>query len=93
MHLSNERLIVILLVGVAAGYLAGRVVRGSGFGLVGDAAVGIVGHYSAIGCCFALAFISSVAYPDLLSTPQVEPWFFCCFFAWQARADGEAIGK
>ena len=43
MHLSNELLIAILLVGVAAGYLAGRVVRGSGFGLVGDAAVGIVG--------------------------------------------------
>jgi uncharacterized membrane protein YeaQ/YmgE (transglycosylase-associated protein family) len=36
-------MIVILLVGVAVGYLAGRVVRGSGFGLVGDSAVGIVG--------------------------------------------------
>ena len=43
MHLSDERLIVILLVGVAAGYLAGRFARGSGSGLVGDAAVGIVG--------------------------------------------------
>jgi uncharacterized membrane protein YeaQ/YmgE (transglycosylase-associated protein family) len=42
-HLSNERMIVILLVGAAVGYLAGRVARGSGFGLVGDAAVGIVG--------------------------------------------------
>jgi uncharacterized membrane protein YeaQ/YmgE (transglycosylase-associated protein family) len=42
-HLSDERLIVILLVGVAAGYLAGRFARGSGSGLVGDAAVGIVG--------------------------------------------------
>jgi uncharacterized membrane protein YeaQ/YmgE (transglycosylase-associated protein family) len=36
-------MIVILLVGIAVGYLAGRVVRGAGFGLVGDAAVGIVG--------------------------------------------------
>ena len=43
MHLSDERMIVILLVGVAVGYLAGRVVRGSGFGLVGDSAVGVVG--------------------------------------------------
>ena len=42
-HLSNERMIVILLVGAAVGYVAGRVVRGSGFGLVGDAAVGVVG--------------------------------------------------
>ena len=43
MHLSNERMIVILLVGIAAGYLVGRIVRGAGFGLVGDSAVGIVG--------------------------------------------------
>jgi uncharacterized membrane protein YeaQ/YmgE (transglycosylase-associated protein family) len=42
-HLSNEHMIVILLIGVAVGFLAGRVVRGSGFGLVGDSAVGIVG--------------------------------------------------
>ena len=43
MHLSNERMIVILLVGVAAGWLIGKIVRGNGFGLVGDSAVGIVG--------------------------------------------------
>jgi len=42
-HLSDERLIVILLVGGVAGWLIDRVVRGAGFGLVGDAAVGIVG--------------------------------------------------
>jgi uncharacterized membrane protein YeaQ/YmgE (transglycosylase-associated protein family) len=42
-HLSDERMIVILLVGGAAGWLIGRVVRGAGFGLVGDVAVGIVG--------------------------------------------------
>jgi uncharacterized membrane protein YeaQ/YmgE (transglycosylase-associated protein family) len=42
-YLSNERMIVILLVGVVAGWLVGKVVRGAGFGLIGDAAVGIVG--------------------------------------------------
>jgi uncharacterized membrane protein YeaQ/YmgE (transglycosylase-associated protein family) len=36
-------MIVILLVGAAVSYLAGRVIRGSGFGVVGDAAIGIVG--------------------------------------------------
>jgi uncharacterized membrane protein YeaQ/YmgE (transglycosylase-associated protein family) len=36
-------MIVILLVGVAAGYLAGEIARGSGPGLIGDAAIGIVG--------------------------------------------------
>ena len=43
MHLSDQGLIVILVVGIVAGWLAGKVVRGSGFGLVGDAAIGIVG--------------------------------------------------
>ena len=43
MHLSDQGLIVILVIGVIAGWLAGKIVRGSGFGLVGDAAIGIVG--------------------------------------------------
>jgi uncharacterized membrane protein YeaQ/YmgE (transglycosylase-associated protein family) len=47
-HFSNERMIVIQLVGAVAGYLSSKVVRGAGFGVVGDAAsaswdVGIVG--------------------------------------------------
>ena len=43
MRLSDQGLIVILVVGVIAGWLAGKVLRGNGFGLVGDAAIGIVG--------------------------------------------------
>ena len=43
MHISGESLLVILLVGVIAGWLAGKIVEGSGFGLIGDMAVGIVG--------------------------------------------------
>ena len=43
MHFSNERMIVILVVGALAGWLIGKVLRGNGFGLVGDAAVGVVG--------------------------------------------------
>jgi uncharacterized membrane protein YeaQ/YmgE (transglycosylase-associated protein family) len=43
MHLSNESLLVILLVGAVAGWLAGRIIRGAGFGLVGDIIVGILG--------------------------------------------------
>ena len=45
MHLSNQSLLVILLVGIVAGWLAGRLVRGAGFGLVGDLIVGIVGAF------------------------------------------------
>jgi uncharacterized membrane protein YeaQ/YmgE (transglycosylase-associated protein family) len=39
----GPRVLVILVVGLIAGWLAGKVVRGNGFGLVGDAAIGIVG--------------------------------------------------
>jgi len=43
MHISGESLLVILIIGLVAGWLAGKIVEGSGFGLIGDMAVGIVG--------------------------------------------------
>jgi uncharacterized membrane protein YeaQ/YmgE (transglycosylase-associated protein family) len=45
MHLSNENLLVILFVGIVAGWLAGRVMQGGGFGLIGDLLVGLVGAF------------------------------------------------
>jgi uncharacterized membrane protein YeaQ/YmgE (transglycosylase-associated protein family) len=45
MNMSGEGLVVILLVGVIAGWLAGQIVRGNGFGLVGDLVVGIIGAF------------------------------------------------
>jgi uncharacterized membrane protein YeaQ/YmgE (transglycosylase-associated protein family) len=45
MRLSNESLLVILFVGIVAGWLAGQIVRGSGFGLIGDLLVGVVGAF------------------------------------------------
>ena len=32
-----------LIVGIVAGFLAGKLVKGSGFGLVGDLVVGVIG--------------------------------------------------
>ena len=32
MHLSNESLIVIVIVGIVAGWLAGNIVRGGSYG-------------------------------------------------------------
>jgi len=43
MYLSGESLLVILLVGLIAGWLAGKIVTGFGFGLIGNIAIGIVG--------------------------------------------------
>jgi uncharacterized membrane protein YeaQ/YmgE (transglycosylase-associated protein family) len=45
MHLSNESLLVILFVGLVAGWLAGEIMRGYGFGLIGDIVIGIVGAF------------------------------------------------
>jgi uncharacterized membrane protein YeaQ/YmgE (transglycosylase-associated protein family) len=43
MHMSGESILVILLVGIVAGWLAGQIVRGTGFGLIGDLLIGILG--------------------------------------------------
>jgi uncharacterized membrane protein YeaQ/YmgE (transglycosylase-associated protein family) len=45
MHLSNESILVILFVGIIAGWLAGRVMEGGGFGLIGDLIVGLIGAF------------------------------------------------
>ncbi|WMT74323.1 GlsB/YeaQ/YmgE family stress response membrane protein [Bradyrhizobium sp. Ash2021] len=54
MYISSESLIVILFVGLVAGWLAGKIVRGTGFGIIGDIVVGIAG-----------AFVASFLFPKL----------------------------
>ena len=41
--MDAQSLIIWLIVGAIAGWLAGMVVKGGGFGLIGDIVVGIVG--------------------------------------------------
>lgn len=45
MQMSNQSLLVIILVGIVAGWLAGKIVRGTGFGIIGDLLVGVVGAF------------------------------------------------
>ena len=54
MNISNEGILVVLFVGLIAGWLAGKIVRGTGFGLVGDVLVGIAG-----------ALLASLLFPKL----------------------------
>jgi len=54
MQISNEGILVILFVGLIAGWLAGKVVRGTGFGIIGDIIVGIAG-----------ALLASLVFPRL----------------------------
>jgi uncharacterized membrane protein YeaQ/YmgE (transglycosylase-associated protein family) len=41
--MSGESLVVILIVGLIAGWLAGLIVRGFGFGVVGNIGIGVIG--------------------------------------------------
>ena len=43
--MSNESLLVILVVGVVAGWLAGQIMQGGGFGILGDLVIGILGAF------------------------------------------------
>jgi uncharacterized membrane protein YeaQ/YmgE (transglycosylase-associated protein family) len=43
--MSSESLIIIVVVGVVSGWLAGQVMNGTGFGIFGDLIVGIIGAF------------------------------------------------
>jgi uncharacterized membrane protein YeaQ/YmgE (transglycosylase-associated protein family) len=45
--MALESLFIILVVGAVAGWLAGLIVKGYGFGLLGNIVVGIVGAFVA----------------------------------------------
>ena len=61
-----QALIIWLIVGAIAGWLAGMVVKGGGYGLIGDVIVGIVGGVIAgwllprIGIFIGSGFIAAV---------------------------------
>ena len=45
MDLSNQSLVFIILVGILAGWLAGKIVDGGGFGVIGDLVIGVIGAF------------------------------------------------
>ena len=64
--MDAQSIIIWLIVGAIAGWLAGQVVKGGGFGLIGDIVVGIVGGVIAgwllprIGIIIGGGFIAAV---------------------------------
>lgn len=71
MDMSTESILVILFVGIVAGWLAGKVVRGTGFGLIGDLLVGIAGAFVAswlfprLGIALGSGIVSEIIYSAL----------------------------
>jgi uncharacterized membrane protein YeaQ/YmgE (transglycosylase-associated protein family) len=61
-----ERIIIWLIIGAIAGWLAGMVVKGGGYGLIGDIIVGIIGAVIAgwllprLGIYIGSGFIASI---------------------------------
>jgi uncharacterized membrane protein YeaQ/YmgE (transglycosylase-associated protein family) len=42
---ETESLLVILVIGLIAGWLAGKIMQGGGYGIIGDIVVGIIGAF------------------------------------------------
>ena len=70
--MSTESILVILFVGIVAGWLAGKIVRGTGFGLIGDLLVGIAGALVAtllfprLGIHLGSGIVSEIIYSALV---------------------------
>jgi uncharacterized membrane protein YeaQ/YmgE (transglycosylase-associated protein family) len=71
--MTMESLLILLLVGAVVGWLAGLIVRGYGFGLIGNIVVGIVGAFLAgwllprLGVSFTLgnALVTTIVYDTI----------------------------
>jgi uncharacterized membrane protein YeaQ/YmgE (transglycosylase-associated protein family) len=68
--MSGTNLIWFLLIGLAAGFLASKMMRGKGYGLIGDLVIGIVGAFLG-GWIFGLLHISAGGLIGLLVTAFV----------------------
>ena len=71
--MSGESLLIFLVVGIVAGWLAGTIVRGYGLGLVGNLVVGVIGAFLAgwllprVGVSFSVgnALVTSICYATI----------------------------
>ncbi len=62
--------LVFLIIGIVAGWLAGKLTRGHGFGVVGDLVVGILGAFIG-GFIFRLLGVASYSFIGSLVTATV----------------------
>ena len=73
MNLDTQSLLILIVVGIVAGWLAGTLVRGYGLGLVGNLVVGVLGAFLAtwllprIGVAFTVgnALVTEICYATI----------------------------
>ena len=70
MTLTLEGVLIWLVVGAIAGWLAGQIVRGAGFGLVGNIVIGIVG-----------AAVASLVLPRIFVLGSLDPLLAMIIYA------------
>ena len=58
--LGTNSLLVILVVGLIAGWLAGKITRGAGFGIIGDIIIGVLGSFVGSWLWFSLLHLPVV---------------------------------
>jgi uncharacterized membrane protein YeaQ/YmgE (transglycosylase-associated protein family) len=69
-QMSTEHLLLFLVIGILAGFLAGKIMKGSGFGLIGDLVIGVIGSFVGV-WLFGLLGISSGGVLGLLAAALV----------------------
>ena len=68
--MSTEHVLVFLAIGIFAGFIAGKIMKGSGFGLIGDLVIGVAGSFIGV-WVFGLLGISSGGILGLLAASVV----------------------
>jgi len=68
--MTPRNLLIFLLVGIVAGWLAGKIMRGAGFGLFGDMVVGVLGAFVG-GWLFSRLGVVTAGIPGLLITALI----------------------
>ena len=68
--MTTQSLILFLVIGLLAGWLAGNIMKGGGFGLVGDLVVGVIGAFLG-GWIFSLLGVSTYGLLGMLITALV----------------------
>jgi len=63
--MSTEHLVIFLAIGALAGFIAGHIWKGRGFGLLGDLIVGVIGSFIGV-WLFGQFNISSAGFLGLL---------------------------
>ena len=70
MTITLQGVLIWLVVGAIAGWLAGQIVRGAGFGLVGNIVIGIVG-----------AAVASLVLPRIIAFGTMDPLLAMIIYA------------